>query len=95
MMDIARSDIVRSIAGRDQGKLFFVIDTDGEFLMLADGKHRRVERMKRKKRKHTAFVAHSNSPVSTRIRSEEKVTNCELRRTLAVFGENGNPDQEG
>ena len=94
-MDIARSDIVRSIAGRDKGKFFFVLDTEGEFLMLADGKTRKLENPKRKKRKHTAFVTSSQCRVAEKIRSEEKVTNSELRRTLAEYGEDGNPDQEG
>ena len=94
-MDIARSDIVRSIAGRDKGKFFFVLDTEGEFLMLADGKTRKLEHPKRKKRKHTAFVTSSQCRVAEKIRSEEKVTNSELRRTLAEYGEDGNPDQEG
>ena len=94
-MEIAKSDIVRSIAGRDQGKLFFVLDTDGEFLVLADGKTRRLEAPKRKKRKHTVLVGSNESCVAKKIRSEEKVTNSELRRTLAAYGEDGNPDQEG
>ena len=94
-MDIARSDIVKSIAGRDKGKLFFVLDTEGEFLMLADGKTRKLENPKRKKRKHTAFVMHSDCRVAEKIRSEEKVTNSELRRTLVEYGGDGNPDQEG
>ena len=94
-MEIAKSDIVRSIAGRDQGKLFFVLDTDGEFLVLADGKTRRLETPKRKKRKHTVLFGHNDSCVASKIRSEEKVTNSELRRTLAAYGEDGNPDQEG
>ena len=37
-MDIARSNIVKSIAGRDAGSLFFVLATEGDFLLLADGK---------------------------------------------------------
>ena len=94
-MDIARSDIVRSIAGRDKGKFFFVLDTDGEFLLLADGKTRRLENPKRKKRKHTEFVERSDCRAAEKIRSEEKITNVELRRTLAAYGEDGNPDQEG
>ena len=94
-MDIARSDIVRSIAGRDKGKFFFVLDTEGEFLVLADGKTRRLENPKRKKRKHTVFVERRVCRVAEKIRSEEKVTNSELRRTLAAYGEDGNPDQEG
>ena len=94
-MDIARSDIVRSIAGRDKGKLFFVVDVEGEFLLLADGKIRRLESPKRKKRKHIVFAERSDCRVAGKLRSEEKVTNSELRRTLAEYGESGNPDQEG
>ena len=94
-MEITRSDIVRSTAGRDRDKIFFVLDTDGEFLLLADGKTRRLEQPKRKKRKHTVFVARKECLTAERIRSEEKVTNSELRRTLAEYGGDGNPDQEG
>ena len=35
-MEIAKSDIVRSDAGRDQGKLFIVLAVEGEYLLLAD-----------------------------------------------------------
>ena len=55
-MDIARSDIVKSAAGRDRGRLFFVLGTEGEFLLLADGKSRKLERPKRKKRKERKSV---------------------------------------
>ena len=94
-MDIARSDIVISTAGRDKGKLFFVLGTEEDFLLLADGKTRKLESPKRKKRKHTAFQAHSGSRAAEKIRSGEKVTNSELRKTLAQLGGDGNPDQEG
>lgn len=56
-MEIAKSDIVRSDAGRDRGKLFIVLAVEGEYLLLADGKGRRVEAPKRKKRRHVLFVA--------------------------------------
>ena len=94
-MDIARSDIVRSTAGRDKGKPFFVLEVEEDFLLLADGKTRKLESPKRKKRKHTAFAARYDCRVAEKIRSGEKVTNSELRRTLAQFGGDGNPDQEG
>ena len=94
-MSIAKSDIVKSVAGRDAGSLFFVLATEGDFLLLADGKTRKLERPKRKKRKHTAFAARCQCRVAEKIRSDEKITNSELRKTLAAFGEEGNPDQEG
>ena len=43
-MDIA--NLVQATAGREQGKYFFVLETDGEYLLLADGKSRRIEEAK-------------------------------------------------
>lgn len=93
-MDIAKSNIVKSIAGRDAGDLFFVLAAEGDFLLLADGKRRRVELPKRKRRKHVVLVAQSDVPVAWKIRSSEKITNSELRRAIAAF-RGGNQDQEG
>ena len=94
-MDIARSDVVRSAAGRDKGELFFVLETQGDFLLLADGRRRRVERPKRKKRKHVEPVRASLTRTAEKIRSGGAVSNSELRRTLAQLRGVGNPDQEG
>ena len=94
-MEIAKSSIVRSDAGRDKGKLFAVLAEEGEYLLLADGKSRKVESPKRKKRKHVLFVAADETRVSQKIISNEKVTNSELRRTLAAYREEVHPDQEG
>ena len=93
-MDIAVSDIVRSAAGRDKGDLFLVLGTQGDFLLLADGRRRRVERPKRKKRKHVEPAGTPPAPTAEKIRCGD-ITNRELRRTLAPLRERGNPDQEG
>ena len=94
-MEIARSNIVRSDAGRDKGKLFVVLAVEGEYLLLADGKSRKVETPKRKKRRHVLFVAADNSRLAEKIKGEEKITNSELRRTLAAYRAEIQPDQEG
>ena len=94
-MEIAKANIVLSDAGRDRGKLFFVMSVEGEFLLLADGKSRKVEAPKRKKRKHVHLVSDKELEVSTKIKGEEKITNSELRRALAIFRETDYPIQEG
>ena len=94
-MEIAQSNIVLSDAGRDRGKLFFVLNVEGEFLLLADGKSRRVEAPKRKKRKHVRLVSARETELSAKIKGEEKITNSELRRALAIFRETDYPIQEG
>ena len=84
--DILISDVVSSTAGRDQGKLFYVIGLDMDYLMLANGKDRTLDKPKRKKRKHVQKVLRPETRVADKIRTGDKVLNSELRRDLAFFG---------
>lgn len=86
-MEISKADLVMSAAGRDQGKLFYVIACDGVYVTIADGKCRKLENPKRKKLKHIRFVSRIDSRVAQKIRSGDKVLNSELRRDLATFGQ--------
>ena len=47
--DLIISDVVISTAGRDQGKLFYVIGTDPVYLILTNGKDRILDKPKRKR----------------------------------------------
>ena len=84
-MELSKSDIVYSLSGRDRGKYFFVVETAGEYVLIADGKRRPLERPKRKREKHLQLAARSDSSVAAKIRSGGKVLNSDLRRELAVF----------
>ena len=94
-MDVARSDVVRSCAGRDSGQLFFVVELDESYVYLADGKGRRLESPKRKKRRHVRKLPLYASRVAEKIRNGDKVLNSELRRELAVIGQTFNSQNQG
>ena len=79
------SDVVGSNAGRDRDQLFYVIGTDGEYLLLSDGKYRTLEKPKRKKRRHVIKVLRSETRVAAKILEGNKVLNSELRRDLAFL----------
>ena len=83
--DLKISDVVISTAGRDRGELFYVIAEEDQFLFLANGKDRPLDRPKRKKRKHVQKVLRSETRVAQKLRSGDKVINSELRRDLAFL----------
>ena len=83
--DFNISDVVITTAGRDQGKLFYVIGTDPVYLMLVNGKDRTLDKPKRKKRKHVQKVLRPETRVAGKIASGDKVLNSELRRDLAFL----------
>ena len=87
--EILIADVVIPIAGREAGKLYYVVESDGEYLLLANGKDRSLEKPKRKKRKHAKKVLRSETRVAQMLRSGDKVLNSELRRDLAYFSRDG------
>ena len=77
------ADVVETTAGRDQGELFYVVGIETPYLLLANGKDRTLDKLKRKKRKHVQKVLRSETRVAAKIISGDKVLNSELRRDLA------------
>ena len=94
-MEVDKSSLVVSKAGRDKGQLFYVIDTDEQYVYLADGKSRKLEKPKRKKRKHIEQIPRTESRIAEKIRNGEKVLNSELRKELASFGQKQSQNQGG
>ena len=85
------ADVVIPNAGREAGKPYYVVGTEGEYLLLANGKDRSLEKPKRKKRKHADKVLRSETRVAQKLRSGDKVLNSELRRDLAYLSRDGIP----
>ena len=83
--DFMIADVVSPIAGRETGKLYYGVGVDGDFILLANGKDRSLEKPKRKKRKHANKVLRSETRVAEKLRSGDKVLDSELRRDLAYL----------
>ena len=94
-MDISKSDIIESLAGRDKGKFFYVMDVEDNYVLIADGKGRKLENPKRKKLKHVRRVSRTETRVAVKIQNGDKVLNSELRRDLATFGQQFNSQNQG
>lgn len=80
-MNLKKGLIVKASAGRDRNMYFAVIETDGSFVMLADGKSRKLACPKRKNIKHIR-------PTSE-ILCIDGMTDKKLRRALSEFSESG------
>lgn len=83
--------VVYSNCGRDAGKPFVVVKTDElDFVFLSDGKHRRIENAKRKKRKHIKETDYVDTIIRDKFANGDKVTNSDIRKCLASYLEEQN-----
>ena len=72
---------VLSLSGHDKGLYFLVVYDDGRYVYIADGKTRKLEKTKRKNRKHISLVSVSD------ICDTGNMTNRYLRRYLKEAAE--------
>ena len=84
-MMISTGDVVRSAAGHDKEELFLVLREEGDFLWLVDGKSRKLEAPKKKRRKHVVSAGFWTHPVAGRMKDGEPVLDSEIRKVLAAF----------
>ena len=54
--------LAASKAGHDKDSVYVIIREDGEYIYVADGKSRTVERPKRKNRKHVQLIKKKRMP---------------------------------
>ena len=80
---IGVGDVVISIAGRDKGGIFLVVDSSGKSVCVADGRVRKVTALKKKNIKHVKKVEGANFyELALRIRKGEAVGNERVYRTV-------------
>ena len=73
-MEFEKGQLVLCTAGREKGKLMYVVKTDDKYVYLSDGKERSLSKPKRKNPKHLTATGKSVG--------QEMLTDKMLRKTL-------------
>jgi ribosomal protein L14E/L6E/L27E len=83
-----RGFVVFSKKGRDKGKAMVVLNIEGEYLFLADGKLRTLDKPKKKKLKH---VQPTNTQINLQPDCGRALQDADIRKQLAIV-EGGKPN---
>ncbi|MCL2387170.1 MAG: RNA-binding protein [Defluviitaleaceae bacterium] len=88
---MTRGTIVFSKKGRDKGRAMVVLEDDGIYLTLVDGKLRTLEKPKKKKAKHV-------QPTNTQVEMQpvgRALQDADIRKQLRCFVESIDANSEG
>lgn len=84
--------IVKSIAGHDQNNFFVILNVENEYVYLVDGKTRKLENPKMKKKKHVQITSSVNEQFVSRLKNKvllDSHIRKIIREELTLISSNG------
>ncbi|NLK72043.1 MAG: hypothetical protein GX285_03365 [Clostridiales bacterium] len=85
--ELSLGQVVSSKAGRDKDRLFIVVDIlDDQYVLIADGDLRKIEKPKKKKVKHLLIQNTIHAEIKEKLEKNQKIDNIYLRRELEKLG---------
>lgn len=84
MRELGKYMFARSLAGHDKGRLYVVVGSENDSLLLADGRYRGLDCPKKKKRKHVQPDLH-RSPYLEELEASGRVIRDEdIRKAVKI-----------
>ncbi|CAK7025775.1 MAG: hypothetical protein PEPC_01089 [Peptostreptococcus russellii] len=81
--NLSVGQLVKASCGRDQGKLFIIVSiVDKDYVMIADGKSRKLDKPKLKKIKHLNIYNFVNEEVKELLLNGENITDSFIRAEI-------------
>lgn len=84
MTDLTIGQIVFSKCGHDKGKAYIIISKSDEYLYLADGDIRTLEKTKKKKIKHVQVTQYVLTEIKDKLKSNQ-CTDYDLKKELKPY----------
>lgn len=81
-------EFAKSKAGHDKDEIFIIINIEDEYVYLVDGKNRNIENPKKKKMKHIQPINQTDSELQSKINSNVKLQNEDIKRALKCYKAN-------
>lgn len=78
-------EVVISTAGHDIGEWYIVEETLGEYVFLIDGKNKKLDNPKKKKRKHIISANFFAEEIAQKLTSRQNIQDAEVRKALKFF----------
>ena len=75
-------NLAKSIAGHDKDQFYVIVREESEYVYLADGKERTLERPKRKNKKHIQPIYYDTEKKEP---APEMKRNEEIKRAIKLF----------
>ena len=84
-MSFKLGQIVFSKNGHDKGNIFVVVDIEKQYIYIADGKIRKIEKPKRKKIKHIQKTNYIDMNLNNKLENNEYLLDSDIVKALKKY----------
>ena len=81
----SKGQVVFSKSGRDKAMPFIIVGIDGDYVYLADGKLRKLEKPKKKKKMHVQICNDIIEDIKTKLENALYLNDSDLRKALRPY----------
>lgn len=75
-----------SKAGHDKGKIYVIIEENGEYVYMSDGDLKPKDKMKKKSKKHIQPIKKTvDASLQNRLQNKEAVRDEEIKRVIKLY----------
>lgn len=85
-----KGQIVYTKCGRDKANPFIIVNQDEDYLYLVDGKIRKLEKPKKKKKKHVQIVNKIDYNIKKKLDEKLYLLDADIRKALREYIINNN-----
>ena len=88
-MEYQIGQVVYSKSGHDQGDVQMISAIEGEYLFLVDGKRRKLEKPKRKKKMHVQPTFYVEKDVAAKLQTGAYLLDADIKKALKKYQKQG------
>lgn len=74
-----------SMAGHDCNEIYVIINMDSEYVYLADGKFKTVDKPKKKKNKHVQIIKNIDQAIKLKLSQNKLLINEDIKRAIKLY----------
>lgn len=74
-----------SQAGHDCNEIYVIINSDSEYVYLADGRLRTLDKLKKKKIRHVRIIKTIDQTIAEKISQDRLLINEDIKRAIKLY----------
>lgn len=85
MAECRIGEFAKSKAGHDKDEIFIIINIEDEYVFLVDGKSRRIEKPKKKKKKHIQVINFIDDELRNKLNDNVLIRDEDIKKAIKCY----------